>query len=93
MSGVNIQFWGYTHFINNTSTALIVDAATVEFGDDSVTMFQDNSGLHGGAISMIKEARIVVYPNSTVAFLRNTAVEYMWSYLHLLTISYHVSAL
>ena len=68
MSGVNIQFWGYTHFINNTSTALVVDAATVEFGNDSVTVFQDNSGLHGGAISMIKEARIVVYPNSVVAF-------------------------
>ena len=48
----------------------------MEFGDDSVTVFQDNSGLNGGAISMIKEARIVVYPNSTVAFLRNTAVEH-----------------
>ena len=76
MSGVNIQFWGCTHFINNTSTALIVDGATVEFGDDSVTVFQDNSGLYGGAISMIENARIVVHPNSTVAFLRNTAVEH-----------------
>ena len=75
MSGVNIEFWGYTHFINNTSTALMVDAATVKFCNDSVTVFQDNSGLHGGAILLIEGASIIVYPNSTVIFLRNTAVE------------------
>ena len=76
MSGVNIEFWGYTHFINNTSTALMVDGATVKFGNDSVTVFQDNSGLHGGAILLIEGASIIVYPNSTVIFLRNTAMEH-----------------
>ena len=76
MSGVNIEFWGYTHFINNTATALMVDTATVKYGNDSVTVFQDNSGLHGGAILLIEGASIIVYPNSTVIFLRNTAVEH-----------------
>ena len=75
MSGVNIHFLGYTRFINNTSTALMVDGATVEFGNNSVTVFQNNCGLYGGAISMIENARIVIYPNSTVTFLSNTAVE------------------
>ena len=75
MSGVNIEFWGYTHFTNNTSTALMVDAATVKFSKDSVTVFQDNSGLHGGAILLVEGASIIVYLNSTVIFLRNTAVE------------------
>ena len=75
MSGVNIEFWGYTQFINNTSTALVVDAATVKFCSDSMNVFQDNSGLHGGAILLIEGASITVYPNSTVIFLRNTAVE------------------
>ena len=76
MSGVNILFLGYTHFINNTSTALLVDGATVEFGSDSVTLFQNNSGLYGGAISLIENAKILVYPNSALVFLRNTAVEH-----------------
>ena len=75
MSGVSIQFRGYTHFNNNTSTALIVDGATMEFSDDSVTVFQNNNGLSGGAISMIENARIIVYPNSTLIFLNNTAIE------------------
>ena len=75
MSGVNVLFCGHTHFTNNTSTALTVDAATVKFGNHSVTVFQDNSGLHGGAILLIEGASIIVYPNSTVIFLRNTAVE------------------
>ena len=75
MSGVNIQFHGLTHFINNTSTALIVAGATVEFSSDSVTLFQDNSGLHGGAISLIEGTKIIVHLNSALVFLRNTAVE------------------
>ena len=74
--GINIEFWGYTHFTNNTSTALEVDAATVNFGNDSVTVFQDNSNLYGGAILLIEGASIIVYPNSTVIFLRNKAVEH-----------------
>ena len=76
LSGVNVEFWGQTHFINNNSTALMVDGATVEFSNDSVTVFQNNSGLHGGAILLIEGAGIIVYPNSTVIFLRNTAVEH-----------------
>ena len=75
MSEVNIRFQGYTCFNNNTSTALVVDGATMEFGNDSVVVFQDNRGLYGGAISLIEGAKIIIYPNSTLLFLRNTAVE------------------
>ena len=75
MSEVNIRFQGSTHFNNNTSTALIVDGATMEFGNDSVVVFQDNSGLYGGAISLIEGAKIIIYPKSTLIFIRNTAVE------------------
>ena len=73
---MNIEFWGYTHFSNNTSTALMVDIATTELRNNSVTSFQDNSGLYGGAILLIEGASIIVYPNSTVIFIRNTAVEH-----------------
>ena len=73
---VNVEFRGTTVFSKNNSTALTVDGASVKFSNDSLTTFQDNSGLHGGAISLISSALIKVYPNSTLIFLRNTAVQY-----------------
>ena len=76
MSGVNLEFRGSYMFSNNNSTALIVDGASAKFGNDSLTTFQDNSGLHGGAISLINGAWISVYPNSNLIFLRNTAIQY-----------------
>ena len=76
MSGVNVEFRGTTMFSNNNSTALIVDGASVTFGTNSITIFQDNIGLHGGALSLISGAWISVYSNSSVIFLRNTAVQY-----------------
>ena len=76
MSGVNVEFRGATVFSNNTSTALVADRASVRFGNDSVTIFQDNSGLYGGAISLIGGAWISLYPNSNITFLRNMAIQY-----------------
>ena len=46
----------------------------MEFYNSSVTVFEDNSGLHGGAILLIGGAWIEAFPNSTVVFYRNTAV-------------------
>ena len=76
MSGVDIQFQGCTHFTNNTSTALKVNGASVEFCSNSETTFQNNIGLRGGAISLIDGAKITVYPNTTLKFLRNIALEH-----------------
>ena len=76
MSGVDVEFKGTTTFSNNNSTALIVDGASVKFINDSKTTFKDNSGLHGGAISLISSAVIRVYPNATLTFLRNRAIQY-----------------
>ena len=76
MSEVDVEFRGTTIFSNNTSTALNVNGASVKFGNDSITTFQDNSGLYGGAISLIGNSMISVYPNSSVIFLRNKAVQY-----------------
>ena len=76
MSEVVVEFRGTTIFSNNTSTALIGDKAVIKFSNDSITTFQDNSGLNGGAISLISGAWISVYPNSSVIFLRNTALQY-----------------
>ena len=76
LSEVDMEFRGTTIFSNNTSTALFVDGASINFGNDSQTIFQDNSGLHGGAISLISGSFISMYRNSSVIFLRNIAVLY-----------------
>ena len=75
-SEINVEFRGTNMFSNNNSTALIVDGASIQFGINSTTTFQDNRGLHGGALSLINGAWIIVYPNSKQIFLRNTAVQY-----------------
>ena len=75
-SGINIEFRGTTVFINNNSTALVVDGAFVRFSNDCLTIFEDNRGLHGGAILLRGGSWITVYPNSSVMFLRNTAVQH-----------------
>ena len=76
MSGVNVEFRGTTVFSNNNSTALIVDGASVSFSNNSMTAFQDNSGLYSGAISLVSGAWISVHPNSKLIFLRNKAAKY-----------------
>jgi len=75
-SGVGIQFQGHTIFSCNYQTALVVDRQQVEFYKDSVTDFEDNSGLHGGGILIMGGAWIKANPNSTVSFYGNTAVIY-----------------
>ena len=76
MSGIGVQFRGNNKFIGNAATALLVEGATAEFGNNSFTEFENNSGLHVGAIFLINGAWISVFPNSTLVFLRNKAVNY-----------------
>ena len=75
-SGVSIQFRKSTQFINNKSTALLMDDAIVEFLNHSYTNFQDNSGLHGGAILLMGSSLMELYYNTTLMFLQNTATGY-----------------
>ena len=76
LSGFDVAFRGTTVFSNNNSTALVVDGASAIFSNNSLTTFQDNSGLHGGAISLVSGALIRVFPNTTLIFLRNRAIQY-----------------
>ena len=52
MSEVDIEIRGTTKFSNNTFTALFVDGASLKFGNDSSTIFQDNSGLHAYMVAL-----------------------------------------
>ena len=72
-SEVGIQIRGYTSFVMNRFTALVLDKEKVEFCENSVTVFQNNNGVHGGAILLIDTAWIMVNYSSTVTFVGNTA--------------------
>ena len=71
---VNIAFGGTTFFVSNSFTALVMDSATVEFTEYSVTIFDGNSGVHGGAIMLMGGAWIKIHPYSNVSFLHNNAL-------------------
>ena len=71
---VNIAFGGKTSFLTNNYTALVMDSSTVEFTEHSITIFQNNSGVHGGAIMLINGAWIKILPHSNVSFLHNNAL-------------------
>ena len=75
-SGVSIQFRNFTRFIKNKSTALVIDSAYADFYDHSFTEFLDNKGLRGGAVLLIGDSWIQVHSDSTLLFVRNTAVHY-----------------
>ena len=76
LSGIDIQLRGNNKFSSNVATALLVEGATAEFSYNSFTVFENNSGLHGGAILLINGAWISVFPNSTLIFQQNRAVDY-----------------
>ena len=73
-SEIGIQIRGHTKFVLNRFTALVADKEKVEFCENSVTVFQNNDGVHGGAMLLIDTAWIMVNYNSTVTFVGNTAV-------------------
>ncbi|XP_065905260.1 uncharacterized protein [Dysidea avara] len=75
-SGVSIQFRKSTVFIENKSTALVVDDSVVEFYNHSYTNFQENRGLHGGAILLMGSSLMEIYYNATLIFLQKTAAGY-----------------
>jgi len=72
-SKVNLQFRGRSEFTSNNSTALLGDEAELGFHNDSVTVFQNNSGFLGGAILLTSGSWITVHYNSTLLFVRNAA--------------------
>ena len=73
-SKVNLQFSGSSYFIANNSTALVGDSSELGFHNNSVTVFQNNSGFLGGAILLMSSSKITAHFNSTLMFVRNTAV-------------------
>uniref|UniRef100_A0A1X7UBN9 Right handed beta helix domain-containing protein n=1 Tax=Amphimedon queenslandica TaxID=400682 RepID=A0A1X7UBN9_AMPQE len=73
---VCVYFGGKTQFTNNNSTALQVSDINIEFEDNSTTIFQNNSGIKGGAILLTGDSELYVKYNTSIIFNGNRAVSY-----------------
>ena len=71
-----VNFGWKTQFIDNNSTALQVSDASIQFKDNSKTIFKNNSGIKGGAILLTGDSELYVKYNTSMIFNGNRAVSY-----------------
>lgn len=60
-------------FKKNHGTALVVSSTYVHFKDDSMTIFKNNIGNNGGAMSLVNAAYMVVGATASIQFQDNSA--------------------
>lgn len=71
---IDITFEGSkTSFRDNCGTALYIVSTNVRFASQSVTVFENNTGHHGGAILLIDNAVLHV-DNAKLRFISNSAI-------------------
>ena len=73
ITSINTVFNGYTRFINNQGTALMVNSAIAIFDKNSNANFTNNTGEKGGAIALLGISYISFKSNSLFHFENNTA--------------------
>ena len=71
---VPIQFYGENNFILNHGSALAATGTKFIFCNDSVTVFNNNTGRQGGGIALLGVSYIKLHNNTTVSFLGNRAI-------------------
>uniref|UniRef100_A0A1X7SUX7 Uncharacterized protein n=2 Tax=Amphimedon queenslandica TaxID=400682 RepID=A0A1X7SUX7_AMPQE len=71
-----VYFGEETIFRDNNGTALQVSDTSIEFKDNSTTIFQNNSGIKGGAILLTGDSELYIKHNVSVIFDGNRAVSY-----------------
>ena len=71
-----VNFGGKTNFSDNNITALQVSDTSIEFEDNSKTIFKNNSGIKGGAILLTGDSELYVKYNTSMIFNGNRAVSY-----------------
>ena len=71
-----VFFNEWARFEGNKNSALVVVETMVDFLDNCVATFTNNSGRNGGAISLFGYAYIRVYENTQMNFVNNMASQY-----------------
>ena len=70
---LHVHFTGTNSFINNTGSALYLCSSRAKFSEDSVTHFINNTGMHGGAMSLIGFSSIQYQNDTAFHFMGNSA--------------------
>ena len=70
----SIKLEGYNRFENNLGTAIHIVSGNINMSQSNVNFF-NNSGIKGGAVSLIGASSMIVGPNRTYKFVNNTALD------------------
>ena len=73
---IEVQFCGETSFEANNNTALYLTTSVASFCPGSRVMFNSNSGINGGAISLIGRSFIYLNGSSDFTFVGNHARDF-----------------
>ena len=73
VTGMTTYFKGNVDFVENNNSAIYAISSVLDFGENSKARFINNSGLYGGAISLVGFATIRVHKNVNMSMINNTA--------------------
>ncbi len=71
-----LRFDKRNEFRNNTGTALMADSSVIQLCTYGKLIFVNNSGIRGGALSLLPLSKLVVLQHTEVSFEGNQAVYY-----------------
>ena len=75
VEGIPTRFSGPTLYYRNSGSALVAQAASIEFASNANVSFIDNQGRNGGAMAILGNAWFVVYEGTRLTFSNNSASE------------------
>ena len=70
-----VNFTSTVSFSNNIGTSVYANIARINVLDNAEVTFSGNQGTRGGALALIGFSSIRTFPNSTLTFRNNTAVD------------------
>ena len=73
INNVLTMFHNYVEFFNNTGSALVVAGTLVNF-TGTTALFNNNSGINGGAIALLGVSSILIGLNTDMTFVNNYAL-------------------
>ena len=73
-NGIKLFLYGINIFKKNMGSALCISSTAVHFSDDSVTVFENNTGFNGGAIAVTNLGKMIIHNRASMSFINNSAI-------------------
>ena len=71
---IPVKFSGNCIFTGNKDSAIAGIATHLMFSNNTSVMFYNNSGWHGAGMALLGNAYFIVYHNTSLHFINNSAV-------------------